>query len=40
MVKAVDPRCGETVYDPCCGTGGFLAQAYEYVRPRPGSPPW
>jgi type I restriction enzyme M protein len=21
------------VYDPCCGTGGFLAQAYEHIRP-------
>lgn len=32
MVKAVDPRPGETVYDPACGTGGFLAQVYEHVR--------
>lgn len=22
---------GETVYDPCCGTGGFLAQAYQWM---------
>jgi type I restriction enzyme M protein len=36
MVKAVDPQPGETVYDPACGTGGFLAQAYEYVRDRLG----
>jgi type I restriction enzyme M protein len=32
MVRVVDPRPGETVYDPCCGTGGFLAQAFEYMR--------
>lgn len=32
MVRVVDPRLGETVYDPCCGTGGFLAQAYEHMR--------
>ena len=32
MVRAIDPKLGETVYDPCCGTGGFLAQAYEYMR--------
>ena len=32
MVQAVEPRLGETVYDPCCGTGGFLAQSYEYMR--------
>src|SRR5947208_13112271 len=32
VVKAVDPKPGETVYDPGCGTGGFLAQAFEYMR--------
>jgi type I restriction enzyme M protein len=31
MVRAVDPQVGDTVYDPACGTGGFLAQAYEYM---------
>ena len=31
MVKVIDPQIGETVFDPCCGTGGFLAQAYEYM---------
>jgi type I restriction enzyme M protein len=31
MVKVVDPKIGETVYDAACGTGGFLAQAYEYM---------
>jgi type I restriction enzyme M protein len=37
MVQAVDPKIGETVYDPCCGTGGFLAQAAEHMRPKPGA---
>jgi type I restriction enzyme M protein len=32
MVQTVQPRLGEVVYDPCCGTGGFLAQAYEYMH--------
>ena len=32
MVKVVDPQCGQTVYDPGCGTGGFLAQAYEHMK--------
>ncbi|MXV80880.1 MAG: N-6 DNA methylase [Chloroflexi bacterium] len=32
MVEAVAPQLGETVYDPCCGTGGFLAQAYDHMR--------
>jgi len=31
MVEAINPKIGETVYDPCCGTGGFLAQAYSYM---------
>jgi type I restriction enzyme M protein len=31
MVRVVDPRIGETVYDPRCGTGGFLAQAFEHM---------
>lgn len=35
MVRTVDPKIGETVYDPCCGTGGFLAQAYEHMKPKP-----
>jgi len=32
LVRAIDPKVGETVYDPCCGTGGFLAQSYLYIR--------
>ena len=32
MVRVVDPRIGQVVYDPCCGSGGFLAQAYEHMR--------
>lgn len=32
MVKVIDPQPGETIYDPCCGTGGFLAQAYEHIN--------
>jgi type I restriction enzyme M protein len=31
MVKVIDPKIGETVYDPGCGTGGFLAQSYEHM---------
>src|SRR3984893_14477736 len=34
MVRVVDPQIGKTVYDPGCGTGGFLAQSYEYMRGR------
>ncbi|MCL2153287.1 MAG: type I restriction-modification system subunit M [Oscillospiraceae bacterium] len=31
MVRAIDPKPGESVYDCCCGTGGFLVQAYLYM---------
>ncbi len=36
VVKAIDPKPGETIYDPGCGTGGFLAEAYEHVLNRLG----
>lgn len=32
IVQTLDPKPDETVYDPCCGTGGFLAQVYEYLK--------
>lgn len=32
MVEAVNPRLGETVLDPACGTGGFLVEAFEHLR--------
>ena len=32
IVHAINPQNGETIYDPACGTGGFLAQSYEYIR--------
>ena len=31
MVDCVQPRPGEVVYDPACGTGGFLLAAYDYI---------
>ena len=37
MVHTVDPQLGKTVYDPCCGTGGFLAIAYEHINRKLGA---
>ncbi len=31
MVKLLDPKIGQTVCDPACGTGGFLMKAYEHI---------
>lgn len=32
MVSLLDPEEGEIICDPCCGSGGFLIKAFEYVR--------
>ncbi|WVX47980.1 putative type I restriction enzymeP M protein [Roseobacter fucihabitans] len=32
IVKCVDPKIGETVSDPACGTGGFLLSAYDHMK--------
>ncbi len=32
MVNILDPREGESIYDPACGTGGMLMEAIHHVR--------
>lgn len=32
IIAAVDPRPGETIYDPACGSAGFLCESYERLR--------
>lgn len=32
MVEVIDPRLGETVLDPACGTGGFLVDALSHLE--------
>ena len=32
IIKVVDPKIGETVYDPACGTGGMLIEAIRYMN--------
>lgn len=34
MVSMVDPKIGEKIYDPFCGTGGFLIEAFRYMSLR------
>ena len=34
MVHMVKPMFGETIYDPFCGTGGFLLEAFKYLSLR------
>ncbi len=37
VAQQVDPRLGETVLDPACGTGGFLVEAHEHMAPSVGT---
>ncbi|WP_342270971.1 class I SAM-dependent DNA methyltransferase [Candidatus Tisiphia endosymbiont of Parasteatoda lunata] len=34
MISMVNPKIGETIYDPFCGTGGFLIVAFRYLKIR------
>ncbi|REL39140.1 SAM-dependent DNA methyltransferase [Rhodohalobacter sp. SW132] len=34
MIKVVDPKVGETIYDGAVGSAGFLCEAYDYMYER------
>lgn len=36
MIRLVEPKAGKRVYDPCCGSGGMLIYAREYVEEHGG----
>jgi type I restriction enzyme M protein len=38
IVEMVNPKIGETVYDPAAGTAGFLVAAYNHIRLANSSP--
>ncbi len=38
IVEIIDPKIGETVYDPAAGTAGFLVAAYNHIRLGNSSP--
>ncbi|HXF44088.1 MAG TPA: N-6 DNA methylase [Candidatus Paceibacterota bacterium] len=38
IVEMVNPKIGETILDPACGTGGFLIGAYEQIRLKNSDP--
>jgi type I restriction system adenine methylase HsdM len=38
LINILDPKEGETVYDPACGTGGMLIEVIEHVKAAGGSP--
>ncbi len=36
VIRVLDPKIGEVMYDPCAGTCGFLIEGYEHMRQRLG----
>ena len=38
IVRLVDPRTGETIFDPAAGTAGFLVGAWDHIRLANSSP--
>jgi type I restriction enzyme M protein len=38
IVDMIDPKVGETIYDPAAGTAGFLVAAYNHMRLANSSP--
>jgi type I restriction enzyme M protein len=33
MIKVVDPKIGDRIYDGACGSAGFLCEAFDHLRP-------
>jgi type I restriction enzyme M protein len=38
MVRLVDPKEGQRIYDPCCGSGGMLIYSRQHVEEHGGNP--
>ena len=36
MIRVLDPKIGERIYDGACGSAGFLCEAFEYLSRQPG----
>lgn len=34
MIRVLDPKIGERIYDAACGSAGFLCEAFEYLSPK------
>lgn len=32
IIQLINPIFGEKIYDPCCGTGGFLLECFKHLR--------
>ncbi|MFM8857186.1 MAG: N-6 DNA methylase [Actinomycetota bacterium] len=38
MINILDPKPGETIYDPSCGSGGMLIESVKHVKEEGGDP--
>lgn len=36
MIKVIDPKIGETIYDGACGSAGVLCEAFDYLKAKAG----
>jgi type I restriction enzyme M protein len=36
MIQVIQPTIGETIYDGACGSGGFLCEAFDYLKAKKG----
>lgn len=36
MIRVVEPRLGERIYDGACGSAGFLCESFDYLKAKPG----
>ncbi len=36
MIQVTAPRIGERIYDGACGSAGFLCEAFDYLKAKPG----
>jgi type I restriction enzyme M protein len=36
MIEVVQPQIGQRVYDGACGSAGFLCEAFDFMKARPG----
>lgn len=40
MVELIDPDYGDSIYDPACGTGGFLVDSVQYILAKYSTKQW
>ena len=39
LIRVLDPKIGERIYDGACGSAGFLCEAYDHLLPQASAQP-